>query len=106
MIPQLSAAPAAADGQRRSPLRLATRGRRSRARKSLACPLLSTAHGTEEKAIMAWILIRTFIITPVIFLIAAPVLLAIGLYAAFESDSLVSSPPARCCRRVIPRLSG
>jgi hypothetical protein len=55
---------------------------------------------------MAWILIRTFIITPVIFLIAAPVLLAIGLYAAFESDSLVSSPPARCCRRVIPRLSG
>jgi hypothetical protein len=35
---------------------------------------------------MAWVLIRTFIITPVIFLIAAPVLLAIALHAAFESQ--------------------
>lgn len=35
---------------------------------------------------MAWVLIRTFIITPVIFLIAAPVLLAIGLHAAFASE--------------------
>jgi len=34
---------------------------------------------------MAWVLIRTFIITPLVFLIAAPVLLAIGLHAAFES---------------------
>ena len=33
---------------------------------------------------MAWVLIRTFIITPLIFLIAVPVLLAIGLHAAFE----------------------
>jgi len=36
---------------------------------------------------MAWILIRTFIITPVIFLIAAAVLLAISLHAAFEPRS-------------------
>ena len=34
---------------------------------------------------MAWVLIRTFIITPLLFLIVAPVLLAIGLHAAFES---------------------
>jgi len=40
---------------------------------------------------MAWVLIRTFIITPLVFLIAAPVLLAIGLCAAFES----TTPAAR-----------
>jgi len=36
---------------------------------------------------MAWMLIRTFIITPVMFLIAVPILLAISLHAAFEPRS-------------------
>lgn len=63
----------------------------SRARELLACPLLSTPSQqlaiSMGRATMAWVLIRTFIITPVLFLIAAPILLAFGLYAAFESPS-------------------
>jgi len=39
------------------------------------------------RAIMAWVLIRTFTITPVMFLIAAAILLAIGQHAAFEFRS-------------------
>jgi len=36
---------------------------------------------------MAWLLIRIFIITPVMFLFAALILLALGLHAVFESRS-------------------
>jgi hypothetical protein len=35
--------------------------------------------------IMIWVLIRTFLITPLVFVIAAPLLLAFGLHAAFYS---------------------
>lgn len=32
---------------------------------------------------MAWVLIRTFLITPLVFLVLALLLLAVGLHAAF-----------------------
>jgi hypothetical protein len=36
---------------------------------------------------MIWIFIRTFLVTPVVFLVAAPILLAVGLHAALEGRS-------------------
>ena len=36
---------------------------------------------------MIWILVRTFLITPVVFVIAAPILLAVGIHAALHTQS-------------------
>ncbi len=35
---------------------------------------------------MTWVLVRTFLITPLVFVIAAPLLLALGLQAALGSQ--------------------
>ena len=43
--------------------------------------------GTLGEAIMAWLLIRTFLITPLVFLVAAPILLALVLHASLDNRS-------------------
>ncbi len=36
---------------------------------------------------MIWVLVRTFLITPLVFLIAAPILLAVCLHAGLQRQS-------------------
>ena len=45
--------------------------------------------------VMIWILVRAFLITPVVFLIAALVLLAVALHAALEGQSEETSTARR-----------
>jgi hypothetical protein len=57
---------------------------------SLAQLLLCISRGSSERCIggdgvMIWILIRVFLITPLVFVLAAPVVLAVSLHAAFGS---------------------
>jgi hypothetical protein len=45
--------------------------------------------------VMIWVLVRTFLITPLVFLIAVPILLAVGLHAALQGQSQETSNASR-----------
>ncbi len=46
------------------------------------------------ESVMAWILIRTFVIAPIVLLVATPVLVVYGLYVALDSRDRLASHEA------------